>query len=83
VNLVGVDYRRPQPYLESVADLVKLDSFNLLGTNLNIADLHTPYTKGLYTLPTAIYVNSGLGAIGPPVRLGAPPEITLLRLRCG
>lgn len=56
-------------------------NIELLGTNLNVADLHTPYTKGLYTLPTSlIYVNSGLGTIGAPVRIGVPPEITLLRL---
>jgi predicted MPP superfamily phosphohydrolase len=56
-------------------------NLNLFGKNLNIADLHTPYTKGLYKLPTStVYVNSGLGTIGLPVRLGAPPEITLIRL---
>jgi predicted MPP superfamily phosphohydrolase len=53
----------------------------ILGENLNPADFITPYTKGLYTKPnSAIYVTSGLGTIGMPVRLGAPPEITLLRL---
>ena len=56
-------------------------NLDVLGTNLNIVDLHTPYTKGLYQLPTSsIYVNSGLGTIGLPVRIGAPPEITLIRL---
>ena len=28
-----------------------------------------------------IYVNRGLGTIGAPVRLGVPPEITLITLR--
>jgi uncharacterized protein len=56
-------------------------NLGVLGTNLNIVDLHTPYTKGLYRLPgSVIYVNSGLGTIGLPVRIGAPPEITLIRL---
>jgi hypothetical protein len=33
-------------------------------------------------LPTSsIYVNRGLGTIGAPVRLGVPPEITLITLR--
>lgn len=33
-------------------------------------------------LPTAsLYVNRGLGTVGAPVRLGSPPEITLLTLR--
>ena len=29
----------------------------------------------------ALYVNRGLGTIGAPIRLGVPPEITLLTLR--
>ena len=49
--------------------------------NLNIADIVTPFTKGFYKLKdSSLYVNSGLGTIGMPVRLGAPPEITLIRL---
>lgn len=56
-------------------------NIEILGTNLNMADFLTPYTKGLYTLPNSrIYVNSGLGTIGMPMRIGAPPEITLIRL---
>jgi predicted MPP superfamily phosphohydrolase len=31
---------------------------------------------------SAVYVNRGLGTIGAPVRLGVPPEITLITLRC-
>ena len=53
----------------------------ILDKNLNLADFSTQYTKGLYTEATSsIYVNSGLGTIGMPVRLGAPPEVTLIRL---
>jgi predicted MPP superfamily phosphohydrolase len=49
--------------------------------NLNIASFVTPYTKGLYTgAASAVYVNSGIGTIGMPIRLGAPPEITLITL---
>jgi hypothetical protein len=56
-------------------------NFEILGKNLNITDFFTPYTKGLYTQPdSSIYVTSGLGTIGMPVRIGAPPEITLIRL---
>ena len=56
-------------------------NFEVANTNLNIVDLVTPYTKGLYQKPgSSLYVTSGLGTIGVPVRLGAPPEITLLRL---
>lgn len=43
---------------------------------------------GLYREPRAsgngeqfLYVNRGLGTVGPPIRLGIPPEITLLTLR--
>jgi hypothetical protein len=53
----------------------------ILGENLNVADFFTRYTKGLYTSNgSSVYVNSGLGTIGVPVRIGAPPEITLIRL---
>ncbi len=56
-------------------------NIEILGENLNPADFVTPYTKGLYTRPqSAVYVTPGLGTIGIPVRLGAPPEITLIRL---
>jgi hypothetical protein len=27
-----------------------------------------------------IYVNTGIGTVGPPIRIGIPPEITLIRL---
>jgi predicted MPP superfamily phosphohydrolase len=57
---------------------INIEIFN---HNLNVADFITPYTKGLYTKEnSAIYVNSGIGTIGMPVRLGAPPEITLIKL---
>lgn len=58
------------------------------------ARLITPFVAGLYHLPmngqatsgngfhkAALYVNRGLGTFGFPVRLGVPPEITLLTLR--
>jgi predicted MPP superfamily phosphohydrolase len=49
-------------------------------TNSEVAALRPPSSLG----PLAsglIYVNRGLGTIGAPVRLGVPPEITLLTLR--
>ena len=56
-------------------------NLQLAGANFNIVDLATPYTKGLYWRNnSAIYVNSGLGTIGIPMRIGAPPEITVIRL---
>ena len=52
----------------------------------------TNFVAGLYELPMGngagsarksafLYVNRGLGTFGIPVRLGVPPEITLLTLR--
>lgn len=41
-----------------------------------------PYLKGLHrhSASTQIYVNVGTGYWGPPMRLGAPPEIAVLHL---
>lgn len=61
----------------------------ILHQDLNIARFLTPYVKGPYHLkrpsgdPASLYVSRGIGTIGIPVRLGAPPEITLLRLVAG
>ncbi len=42
------------------------------------------YTQGLYTQgPQSLYVNRGLGVVGVPMRVGAPPEITVITLRRG
>jgi predicted MPP superfamily phosphohydrolase len=42
----------------------------------------TPYVYGLYRHGAACaYVTRGIGTIGIPARLGAPPELSLLRLR--
>jgi len=38
-------------------------------------------TSNLQSPTSSIYVNRGLGTIGAPVRLGVPPEITLITLR--
>lgn len=41
----------------------------------------SPYVAGHYKLDNShLYVNRGLGTVGPPVRLNAPPEITLIKL---
>jgi uncharacterized protein len=69
--------------------------FEIVDHGVNPARLITPFVAGLYHLPmanghtltsngsqkAALYVNRGLGTIGFPVRLGVPPEITLLTLR--
>lgn len=42
------------------------------------------YTAGLYQEgEDFLYVNRGLGVVGLPVRIGAPPEITVITLRRG
>ena len=54
----------------------------ILHHDLNVARFYTPFVRGLYhSGPSAIYVTRGIGTIGMPARIGAPPEITLLRLR--
>jgi len=57
-------------------------NFEILHQNLNVARFYTPYVRGLYRSgPSAVYVTRGIGTIGMPARIGAPPEITLIRLR--
>jgi hypothetical protein len=59
----------------------------ILHQNINPARFRTPFTSGLYRLgspgePQATcFVTNGIGTIGMPIRLGAPAEIALLRLR--
>ncbi len=63
----------------------------IVDRRLNPARFMTDYTAGLYRRPlrgagansdtALLYVNRGIGTIGFPVRIGVPPEITLLTLR--
>jgi len=40
-----------------------------------------PFQSGLYKYKnTQLYVSNGAGYVGPPVRLGAPSKISLLKL---
>jgi hypothetical protein len=49
--------------------------------DLNVARFFTPYVDGIYQDgPSSIFVSRGIGTIGLPARLGAPPEVALLRL---
>jgi predicted MPP superfamily phosphohydrolase len=51
--------------------------------NLTFVRVYTPYIRGLYVREgKQLYVSSGLGTVGVPVRIGADPEVTLIRL-CG
>ena len=54
----------------------------ILDQAINPARFFTPYVYGLYRAGnSAAYVTRGIGTIGIPARIGAPPEISLLRLR--
>ncbi|MDQ7086214.1 MAG: metallophosphoesterase [Sulfurovum sp.] len=46
----------------------------------HLVKLQQPYVKGLHLLPNGshIYVNSGIGFWGPPMRLGSQAEIALI-----
>ncbi|MBE0660371.1 MAG: metallophosphoesterase [Bryobacteraceae bacterium] len=56
----------------------------ILHEHLNVARFFTPWVYGLYRQGgRSIYVSGGLGTVGAPVRLGAPPEVTVVRLCAG
>ena len=56
-------------------------NLGILNENLNVARFFTPYVRGEYARDgKLLYVSSGLGTIAIPVRLGAPPEVTVIRL---
>jgi predicted MPP superfamily phosphohydrolase len=49
--------------------------------DLSPGRLVTPYVTGWFQKPGGqLYVNRGIGTIGVPIRLGAPPEITIYEL---
>jgi predicted MPP superfamily phosphohydrolase len=53
----------------------------ILNQNLSAARFFTPYVYGLYRDGgRSIWVTRGIGTVGVPARLGAPPEVVLLRL---
>lgn len=56
-------------------------SLNILDESFNHVRLLYDHWIGLYQEGDKyLYVNRGLGTTGPPVRLGAPPEVTLIIL---
>lgn len=58
-------------------------NLEILNENLNLARFFTPYVRGEYARDgKLLYVSSGLGTVAIPIRLGAPPEVTVIRL-CG
>ena len=53
----------------------------LLHEHVNVARYFTNYVRGLYQEgKSSVYVSTGVGTIGVPVRLGAPPEVSLIHL---
>jgi len=57
-------------------------TIEILNQSINAARFFTPYVYGLFRQGNAAaYVTRGIGTIGIPARIGAPPEIALLRLR--
>ena len=55
--------------------------FEVLRQDLSIVRFITPYVDGLYQeRGSSIFVSRGIGTIALPARLGAPPEVALLRL---
>src|SRR5713101_3563153 len=63
---------------EYVAGLYMRPLFTPAKTVASQKFLHAAALQGPHS---AIYVNRGLGTVGAPVRLGVPPEISLLTLR--
>jgi uncharacterized protein len=57
-------------------------NLELAQANLNFARFVTPYVYGRYAhAGRQMYVTRGIGTVGVPLRLGAPPEVALLTLR--
>jgi predicted MPP superfamily phosphohydrolase len=56
-------------------------SFEMIHPSLNIAHFYTPFIHGVYEEGRSrLFVSRGVGTIGVPARLGAPPEVAVLRL---
>ncbi len=54
----------------------------LIGPPFTASSYGRKYVHGLVQGPTArVYVSRGVGTIGPPIRFGAPPEVTFITLR--
>ena len=55
--------------------------FEIIHPSLNIVRFATPYVYGVYEHgDKRMYVSRGVGTIGVPARVGAPPEVVCLRL---
>ncbi len=57
-------------------------NIEIFDESMNPARFVTPFIHGFYRRGrAAVFVTRGIGTIGLPTRIGAPPEIPLLRLR--
>lgn len=55
---------------------------DIFGLSLNLIHAFEKYARGLYEeAKSKLYVNPGVGMVLAPIRIGIPPEITLLKLR--
>lgn len=53
----------------------------ILRHDLSFARFFTPYVYGQYRQgDSSVYVTRGIGTVGLPARVGAPPEVALIRL---
>ena len=56
-------------------------ALSFINRGLALVRPETPYVSGWYEKPGShLYVNRGIGTTGPPIRLGARPEITVFEL---
>jgi predicted MPP superfamily phosphohydrolase len=56
-------------------------TLSFVNRGLTLVRPETPYVSGWYEKPGGqLYVNRGIGTTGPPIRIGARPEITVLEL---
>ena len=56
-------------------------SLSFINRGITLVRPETAYVSGWYEKPGGqLYVNRGIGTTGPPIRLGARPEVTVLEL---
>ena len=73
----GRDFHSPSPAILTEGRC----ALKSCGQDLNVARFFTPYVDGVYRSGgSSIFVSRGIGTIGLPARLGAPPEVALIRL---
>ena len=56
--------------------------FSFFGVEISPARLISPYWRGEYhNGDESLYVNTGVGEVGVPMRIGVKPEITVITLK--